>query len=66
MRESPVGKCSLIGLTNEGYGRASAATMQSGFKDEDPTAVFMTNGGQDWYKRTVPKFEVSAEREEYK
>ncbi|GIK05782.1 hypothetical protein Aspvir_009895 [Aspergillus viridinutans] len=34
--------------------------MKSGFEEEDPTAVFVADGGQDWYKRTVPKFEVSA------
>jgi hypothetical protein len=55
-----------IGITNEGYGHASAATTKAGSDDEDPTIVFVANGAQDWYKRTVPTFEVSTKREGYK
>ncbi|PYI29884.1 hypothetical protein BP00DRAFT_447982 [Aspergillus indologenus CBS 114.80] len=56
----------LVGITNEGYGRASAATMKSVFEDEDPAATSMTNGGQEWYTRTLPKFEVGEDRAEYR
>ncbi|PYI14941.1 hypothetical protein BO86DRAFT_436283 [Aspergillus japonicus CBS 114.51] len=56
----------LVGITNEGYGRASAATMKSVFEDEDPTAASMTNGGREWYTRTLPKFEVGEDRAEYR
>ena len=36
------------------------------FVDKDPTQASMANDGQDWYTRTIPKFEVSSERDEYK
>ncbi|KAJ6003450.1 hypothetical protein N7451_005997 [Penicillium sp. IBT 35674x] len=55
----------MIGITNEGYGRASQKAMKTIFEDNDPSSASMTNGGKDWYTRTSPKFEVSADNKKF-
>ncbi|KAL4737921.1 hypothetical protein BDV11DRAFT_206388 [Aspergillus similis] len=53
----------MIGITNEGYGRASRDTMKSVFEADDPSVASLANGGRDWYTRTSPRFEVAADRD---
>ncbi|KXJ85340.1 hypothetical protein Micbo1qcDRAFT_186690 [Microdochium bolleyi] len=48
----------LVNITNEGYGRASQATMSAVFGN-DPTAASMADGGRAWYTKTWPRFEVA-------
>ncbi|KAJ5560676.1 hypothetical protein N7513_003075 [Penicillium frequentans] len=55
----------MIGIINEGYGRASQKAMKTIFEDKDPSSASMTNGGKDWYTRTIPKFEVSTDNEKF-
>lgn len=50
----------MIGITNEGYGRATQSTMKSVFESEDPSIASLANDGKDWYTKTSPRFEVSA------
>ncbi|QKX63959.1 uncharacterized protein TRUGW13939_11131 [Talaromyces rugulosus] len=55
----------MIGIINEGYGRANQETMKTVFKDKDPSSASVTNVGKDWYTRTSPKFELSTDNEEF-
>ncbi|KAJ5141032.1 hypothetical protein N7476_009219 [Penicillium atrosanguineum] len=48
----------MIGIINEGYGRANQKAMKFVFEDADPSSTSMANGGKDWYTRTNPRFEV--------
>jgi hypothetical protein len=47
----------LISVTNEGYGRASQEIMEGVFGD-DPSKASMVEGGEEWYTKTFPRFEV--------
>lgn len=49
----------IIGITNEGYGRASQDTMKSVFEADDLAIASMSNGGREWYTKTSPRFEVA-------
>lgn len=49
----------LVNVTNEGYGRASQATMATVFGD-DPASASLVDEGRDWYTKTWPRFEVAA------
>ncbi|KAJ5753291.1 hypothetical protein N7520_010208 [Penicillium odoratum] len=55
----------MIGIINEGYGRASQKAMKTVFEDENPSSASMTNGGKDWYTRTNPKFELSTDNKKF-
>lgn len=55
----------MLGIINEGYGRASRTAMKSVFEDADPSSTSMANGGKDWYTRTNPRFELSTENKEF-
>ncbi|KAJ5618717.1 hypothetical protein N7528_006828 [Penicillium herquei] len=55
----------IIGICNEGYGRASQETMKVVFEDADPSKASMANEGADWYTRTNPRFEVDVNNEEH-
>ncbi|KAJ5701242.1 hypothetical protein N7488_008790 [Penicillium malachiteum] len=55
----------IIGICNEGYGRASQETMKVVFEDADPSKVSMANEGADWYTRTNPRFEVDFNNEKH-
>ncbi|KAJ5381877.1 uncharacterized protein N7496_004305 [Penicillium cataractarum] len=55
----------LIGILNEGYGRASQEIMKVVFEDTDPAKASMANGGADWYTRTSPRFEVDVGNEKH-
>ncbi|KAF2032572.1 hypothetical protein EK21DRAFT_87159 [Setomelanomma holmii] len=47
----------LINVHNEGYGRASQEIMDGVFGD-DPSRASMADGGEGWYTKTFPRFEV--------
>lgn len=55
----------IIGICNEGYGRASPETMKIVFEDADPSKASMTNDATDWYTRTSPRFEVTTADDRY-
>lgn len=55
----------IIGICNEGYGRAGPETMKTVLEDMDPSKASMTNVGADWYTRTSPRFEVAAHEDSY-
>ncbi|GAQ45921.1 hypothetical protein ABZX51_009520 [Aspergillus tubingensis] len=55
----------LIGIINEGYGRASPETMKSVFVDDDPSLVLTRNESTNWYTRTIPRFEVGVENKQH-
>lgn len=47
----------LITITNEGHGRANPREMKAVFANDFETAK-KENGGQKWYTKTWPRFEV--------
>lgn len=49
----------LIGITNEGYGRSSLREMKAIFANNFETAM-KERGGQAWYTKTSPRFEVES------
>ncbi|KAJ5297266.1 Delta(3-5)-Delta(2-4)-dienoyl-CoA isomerase [Penicillium atrosanguineum] len=49
----------MIGICNEGYGRANQETIRAVFEDPNLPQASMANGGSDWYARTIPQFEVA-------
>lgn len=58
MNNDDNGGSTLVNVTNEGYGRASQATMATVFGD-DPASASLVDGGRDWYTKTWPRFEVA-------
>ncbi|PSK58627.1 hypothetical protein B9Z65_6642 [Elsinoe australis] len=47
----------IISVTNEGYGRASRATMKAVFANDFDHAARLSEG-QEWYTKTWPRFVV--------